>query len=85
MSELEQKVEALEDCIKELQLDAHASRIAITVLSSAINSVSGKQGHLANIYEEGIKATGPTDFDHPVDDGYETKLNEKVIALLAKA
>ncbi|TNV14918.1 hypothetical protein FH968_20555 [Buttiauxella sp. B2] len=84
MSGLEQKIDELQLCIKELQLDAHASRIAITVLSSALNSISGKPGHLAEVIEDGMALSGPMQFDFPVEKDYETKLNAKVLALLSK-
>lgn len=40
MSELEERIADLEGIVSDLQLSEHASRIAITILSSVVNSMS---------------------------------------------
>jgi aspartokinase len=85
MSDLEARIENLEECIDDLQIDLHASKVAITILSTVINGMSQEPGLLAQAFEEGRKAAPPVEFTHPVPDGYEEKLNDRIIALLSKA
>nr|EKX5123079.1 hypothetical protein [Klebsiella pneumoniae] len=47
MSELEERIADLEGIVSDLQLSEHASRIAITILSSVVNSMSQTPGLLA--------------------------------------
>ena len=42
MSDVEKRIAHLEDLVEELQLHSHASRVAIAVLSTALNGVVGK-------------------------------------------
>ncbi|HHA2045849.1 TPA: hypothetical protein ACOEBL_001117 [Enterobacter cloacae] len=84
MPAIEESIEDLYVKIEELHLELHAARVAITVLSSALNGICGKPGHLAEVVEEGMSQAGPLHFDFPVEDGYEAKLNTKVLALLSK-
>lgn len=65
-----------------MQLDAHASRIAITVLSTALNSLVDKDTSLGDLYLEGIAQGAKIEFDHPVPEGYQDKLDQEVAALL---
>lgn len=81
MSDLEQRIEHLEDIIEEMQLEAHASRVAIAVLSTALNGSGHQNTKLGDIYLEGV-AQHPIEFNEPASDGYHNKLNEKVAALL---
>lgn len=82
MSDLEQRITHLEDVIEKMQLDEHASRVAIAVLSTALNGLVGKATSLGDIYLDGIANAEPVEFDHPVPDGYREKLHEKVASLL---
>jgi len=82
MSDLDKQIDNLKDVIEEMQLEAHASRVAIAVLSTALNSVIGNDTNLGDMYLNGVSNAGPIEFKHPVDDGYQDKLNEKVSALL---
>ncbi|MED5757816.1 hypothetical protein VZ191_05465 [Enterobacter roggenkampii] len=84
MSDLEQKIARLEDIIENMQLEDHASRVAIAVLSTALNGLVGNDTKLGDLYLEGIAKAGHIEFDHPVPDGYRVKLDEKVAALLGK-
>lgn len=84
MPNIEDTIQELQVCIKELQLEVHASRIAITVLSGALNGICGKPGHLADVVEKGMALADPIQFHYPVEADYEAKLNEKVLALLSK-
>lgn len=49
MSDIEQKIAHLEDIIEKMQLDAHASRVAIAVLSTSLNGLMGKDAKLGDI------------------------------------
>lgn len=80
MSDVEQKIAHLEDIIEKMQLDAHASRVALVTLSSALNSLTGNGAKLGDMYLNGSAQWDNNEFDHP--DGYLDKLNEKVAALL---
>ncbi|HHT1023588.1 TPA: hypothetical protein ACTYPZ_004342 [Enterobacter hormaechei] len=82
MSDAEQKISHLEDIIEKMQLDAHASRVAFAVLSTALSGLAGKDTKLGDIYLESIAQGDKIEFDHPVPDGYRAKLDEKVAALL---
>lgn len=85
MSDVEKRIAHLEDLVEELQLHSHASRIAIAVLSTALNGVVGKETHLGDVYLEGVSKADPIEFDIPAKDGYLEKLNERVAALLGRA
>ncbi|MDF1984892.1 hypothetical protein [Klebsiella pneumoniae] len=49
MSELEERIADLEGIVSDLQLSEHASRIAITILSSVVNSMSQTPGLLGKV------------------------------------
>lgn len=82
MSDAEQKISHLEHIIEKMLLDAHASRIAIAVLSTAVSSLAGKDTKLGDLYLESVAQGDKIEFDHPVPDGYRAKLDEKIVALL---
>lgn len=84
MSDLNERVETLEKIIADLSLDLQAPRIAITVLTNVINKMSGTPGYVANSYEEENSSAPLVKFNHPEQEGYEEKLTEKVLALIAK-
>ncbi|MCH9269674.1 hypothetical protein [Pantoea ananatis] len=84
MSDLEKKIDSLMDSIEELQLDAHASRVAIATLATAMKAIIGEDSNLGEMYLTAISQVDPVEFDNPVEDGYREKLNEKVAALLGK-
>lgn len=85
MAELNERVENLEKAIADLSLDLQASRIAITVLTGVINKMSGDPGYVASLYDEENSSAPLVKFNHPEQDGYEERLTEKVLALIAKA
>lgn len=85
MTDLNERVETLEQTINELQIDLHASKIAITVLSSVINNMSGNPSLLSTSYEEEKSSAPLVKFNHPEQEGYEDKVTERVLALLAKS
>jgi len=82
MSEAEEKITNLEELILELQLDSHASRVAIAVLSSALNGVIGKGSNLGDIYISNMDKLEEVEFSRAAPDGYREKLHQKVAALL---
>lgn len=84
MADLNERVEALEKTIDDLSLDLQASKIAITVLSTVINQMSGDPGYVASWYEEEKSSAPLVKFNHPEQDDCEEKLAEKVLALIAK-
>ncbi|VDR28563.1 Uncharacterised protein [Raoultella terrigena] len=84
MSELEERIAQLEKIVSELQLSEHASRIAITILSSVVNSVSHAPGLLAKSYDDAATKAGPISFDFPTPEGYKEKLHQQVLSLLSK-
>lgn len=84
MKDLNERVENLEEVIDEMALELHASKVAITVLSTAFNSMSRDPGLLAKAFEESRKSAPPVEFEHPAQEGYEEKLVEKVLALLSR-
>lgn len=76
------KIAHLEDIIEKMQLDAHASRVAIAVLSTSLNGLMGKDAKLGDMYLNSIAQADSGEIDNKVSDGYIAKLNEKVAALL---
>ncbi|WP_336228036.1 MULTISPECIES: hypothetical protein [Enterobacter] len=84
MTDLNERVENLEEVIDEFALELHASKVAITILSTALNSMGKEPGLLANSFLEARKSAPPIEFEHPTQEGYEEKLIEKVLALLSK-
>lgn len=85
MTDLSERVEALEKTIDALSLDLYASKVAITVLSRALNGMSTEPGMLANSYEQ-VKSSAPlVKFNHPDQQNDEERLREKVLALLSKS
>lgn len=85
MVNTEERITFLEDQVATLQLHLHASRIAITILSTAYNSQLNQPGYLAHVYDEGIKQSKPIEFESPVPDGYAEELHAAVLSLLSKA
>ncbi|MEN4779945.1 hypothetical protein ABEH00_20020 [Pantoea agglomerans] len=85
MSESAQRITKLEEFILELQLESHAARVAIAVLSTALNKVIGDNTNLGEMYLTGIAQSKPIAFDNLVPDGYREKLDERVAALLGKS
>lgn len=84
MSDLEERIADLEGIVRDLQISEHASRIAITILSSVLNNFSNSPGLLAKSYAEGADKGGPLEFDLPVPEGYEEELHRRVLLLLSK-
>ncbi|CAM7251238.1 hypothetical protein [Enterobacter cloacae] len=84
MTDLNERVENLEEVIDELALDLHASKVAITILSTTLNSMGKEPGLLANSFLEARKIAPPIEFENPTQEGYEEKLIEKVATLLSK-
>lgn len=84
MTDLNERVENLEELIDEFALDLHASNVAITILSTALNSMGKEPGLLANSFLEARKSAPQINFKHPTQEGYEEKLIEKVVDLLSK-
>ncbi|EIS8252618.1 hypothetical protein L0417_001326 [Salmonella enterica] len=82
MSDIEQKIAHLEDIIEKMQLDAHASRVAIAVLSTSLNGLMGKDAKLGDMYLNSIAQADSSEIDNKVSDDYIAKLNEKVATLL---
>ncbi|EBH0736963.1 hypothetical protein FJ908_17765, partial [Salmonella enterica] len=76
MSDIEQKIAHLEDIIEKMQLDAHASRVAIAVLSTSLNGLMGKDAKLGDMYLNSIAQADSGEIDNKVSDGYIAKLNE---------
>lgn len=84
MSDLEKQIDSLMDSIEELQLETHASRVAIATLATAMKAIMGEGSNLGEMYLTAISEADPVEFDNPVEDGYREKLNQKVAALLGK-
>jgi len=83
MADLNERVEILERNLDDLSLDLHASKIAISVLSNVINSMSAEPGVLERSYDQ-TKSSGPlVKFNHPVEEGYEDKLTERILNILS--
>lgn len=85
MSESAEKITNLEELILELQLETHAAKVAIAVLSSALNKVIGDDTNLGEMYLTGISQAKPIEFANPASDGYREKLDARVAALLGKS
>lgn len=85
MSGSAEKISHLEELILELQLETHANRVAINVLSMALNKVIGDGANLGEMYLSGIAQAKPIEFDNPVPEGYREELDERVAALLGKS
>ncbi|PPS46724.1 hypothetical protein BWR12_25960 [Citrobacter braakii] len=55
----------------------------ISVLSTVINSMSAEPGVLERSYDQ-AKSSGPlVKFNHPVEEGYEDKLTERILNILS--
>ncbi|HHG1482923.1 TPA: hypothetical protein ACPUNM_000628 [Klebsiella pneumoniae] len=83
MSDIEERIADLEGIVSDLQISEHASRIAITILSSVVNNFSNSPGLLAQGYAEAAEKSGPLEFDFPTPEGYEEELHRRVISLLS--
>jgi len=85
MSESEEKITNLEELILELQLETHAAKVAIVVLSTALNKVIGYNTNLGDMFLASTAQAKSVEFDKPAPDGYREKLDERVAALLGKS
>lgn len=85
MQDLENRVHELEKIIEDLLLDQHASRIAITTLSTSWNALAKQPGQLGKCYDEAVKSGAPIEFENSVREGYAEELHKRVIALLSKS
>lgn len=84
MADLEKRIDSLMDSIEELQLEVHASRVAIATIATAMKVIVGENSNLGEMYLTIMSEIDPDEFDDPEGDGYRQKLNEKVAALLGK-
>lgn len=84
MTDLNERVENIEEVIDEMALELHAAKVAITILSTTLNSMGKEPGLLAKSFAEARKNARPIEFEHPSQEGYEEKLVEKVLTLLSK-
>lgn len=83
MADLNERIEILERTLDDMNLDLHASKVAINVLSTVINSMSGEPGLLERSYEQTRSSAPLVKFNHPVQEGYEEKLTERIVNLLS--
>lgn len=83
MTDLNERIEILEKSLIDLSLDLHASKVAINVLSTVINTMSGEPGLLKRSYEQTRSSAPLVKFNHPVEEGYEDKLTERILNLLS--
>lgn len=84
MTDFDKRLEIIEEVIEEFALELHASKVAITILSTTLNKMGKEPGLLANSFLKSRENAPPTEFKYPVTEGYEEKLIEKVLALLSK-
>ncbi|NEG57976.1 hypothetical protein [Pantoea agglomerans] len=75
-------IELLAGKVDELQLELHAAKVAITILSSCVTSLTGDRDVLVNSVKEGWPSHGKIEFEFSAEPGYEEKLKEKVLQLL---
>ncbi|ELO0858376.1 TPA: hypothetical protein ACNVAS_000614 [Citrobacter amalonaticus] len=83
MADVNERIEILEKNLNDLSLDLHASKVAINVLSTVINTLSGEPGLLERSYEQTRSSAPLVKFNHPVEEGYEDKLTERILNLLS--
>lgn len=83
MTDVNERIEILEKTIDDLSLDLNASKVAIRVLSTVINSISGEPGLLERSYEQTKSSAPLVKFNHPAQEGYEEKLTERILNLLS--
>ncbi|EGT4255489.1 hypothetical protein D8W73_15670 [Citrobacter amalonaticus] len=83
MADLNERIEILERTLDDMNLDLHASKVAINVLSTVITSMSGEPGLLERSYEQTRSSAPLVKFNHPVQEGYEEKLTERIVNLLS--
>lgn len=76
------EIDDLYEKVSELQLDLHAARVAISVLSSCLSSLSGDSQLIATTVREALKANAEVDFDHQVGPEYQQELEERILQLL---
>ncbi|HBM2590218.1 hypothetical protein QU609_20135 [Enterobacter hormaechei subsp. hoffmannii] len=84
MTDLNDRIDNLETIVDDLQLELHAAKSAIVVLSSIIDSMGQKPGMISANFEEAIKSAPELEFDHPASDGYKEQLYAKILTLLGK-
>ncbi|QUG75985.1 hypothetical protein GKQ23_13695 [Erwinia sp. E602] len=82
MSDLEERVAFLEVALEDVHLSLHASRVAITILSTCINAQGGDREMLKKAFLEGSSKASPIKFEFPVEEGYEEKLKSRILELL---
>lgn len=83
MTDLNERVEILENAIDELTFDLRASQVAINVLSTVINSMSSEPGLLENAYEQTRSSAPLVRFNHPTQAGDEEELTRRILGLLS--
>lgn len=83
MADLKERIEILEKNLEVLNLELHASKVAINVLSTVINTMSDEPGLIERSYEQTRSSAPLVKFNHPVEDGYEDKLSERILDLLS--
>ncbi|WP_034946119.1 hypothetical protein [Erwinia oleae] len=84
MSDLKSQIANLESNQDDIYLELHALRVAVTVLSTTINSMNGEPGLLGDVYVTESEKQGKIDFEGHVPDDYQERLIKKVAALLSK-
>lgn len=82
MSASDIDIELLADKVDELQLNLHAAKVAITILSSCVTSLAGDRDVLVNSVKEGWAKQGKIEFEFEAAPDYEEKLKEKILELL---
>lgn len=80
ITDLNERIEILEETIDDLNLDHHASKVAIRVLTTVINSMSGEPGLLEDPISK-PKVPPLVTFNHPAQKDYEENL-QRILALL---
>lgn len=83
MTDLNERVEILENAINELTFDLHASQVAINVLSTVISSMSSEPGLLESAYEQTKSSAPLVRFNHPAQAGDEEELTRRILGLLS--
>lgn len=83
MTDLNERIGNLEKAIDELTLDLHASQVAISVLSTVINSMGSDPGLLEKSLEQTRSSAPLVRFNHPAQEGYEEELTKRLLGLLS--
>ncbi|WP_368544901.1 hypothetical protein [Enterobacter soli] len=85
MTDINERVEHLEKTIDELQLEVHASRLAITILYKMIDKQIDDPAQALNPDEQEKSSAPLVKFNHPEQEEYEEKLTQRVLALLTRS